>query len=160
MINLLPWRENLLIRKKRRAITLVIMSYLVCFSVAGIVFFTAIHKEDKLRQTLVQLTQAANQAHINAQGLLEQQTLSQHDAAARAMVWQRYRMIEKIIQLIMHIPDAVILNKLHCMPTSCDLELGINNPTLAKTLFASYQVHDIKPGDCSLCYQVTVTAAL
>ena len=160
MINLLPWRENLLIRKKRQAISLIIMGYLLLFSVAGIVFFTAIHKEEALRQTVVRLTQVVNQTHINAKGLLEQEASAQQIAAARAIVWQRYRTIEKIIQLIVQVPSSVILNKLHCMQGSCDLELGINSPTIATKLFSAYQVHDIKPGDCSLCYQVTVTAKL
>ena len=160
MINLLPWRENRFAGKKRRAMAVVATGYVLLCVVAGAIFFNAVQQEHHLRRTVMQLTHDVNQHHLNSKQFLTDQLSQQQLAAARTVIWRRYRFIENMIQLIVHMPNAAMLTKLHCAQGSCDLVFSVTNPAIFSKLFKQYHVQDVKPGEGPLWYQVAVTVAL
>lgn len=160
VINLLPWREWLFLKRKIFALSMVIIGYLLLFTVSGILFSNTYDKKNEEMYSVRQLQQEVDQLHLHSKKIFEKEVTQKQLLAMSAVVWKRYYFIEKTIQLIIRIPNAIRLIKLYCVKETCHMELHIENPVGFRSIFSNYKVQDVKQESCALCYQAEVTAPL
>ena len=159
MINLLPWREQLLLRKKRVALSWIAFGYLLLLIMGSIFFSKAYDEKNEGIDSLQHLHHEVNQLQLHAKGVFEKETTQKQLVAINLIVWKRYWFIEKIIRFMVQMPDAVMLARIYCVKEICDIELNAKNPNIMG-LFSGDQIQEIKPGDCLLCYQAKAIVKL
>lgn len=160
MINLLPWRERLVLKNQIIALSVIITALLLLFTPSGILLSKTYHQKMEDEFSVQRLQHEVNQLRLHAKKNIEKEVSQKQLIKMSAIVWKRYYFIEKSIHLIMRIPDAIRLAKLYCVKETCQMELHVENPSIFRALFSAYKVQDVKQGDCLLCYQVEVTVPL
>lgn len=156
MINLSPWRERALFGKKRLALSLVIMGYLLLFFVGGVFLLKLHDQKNELMHSLHLLNHEVNQFRLNTKGLLKRDASQKQVVQMRLLVGKRAQFIEKIIQLMMRLPNSVVLTQIYCAKGFCELTLAAKKVDFFASLFSNYQVQTVKQGLCPLCYQAKI----
>ena len=157
MINMMPWRETELATRKKMALSIIVAAHMLLIGISSLLLMQGYHRQHELTRVLQRLRSDVQQRQSSFQLSFKALEKQRQLTEISKQVWQRYRFVEKIIHMMMQVSPHFVLIQLSCVVASCDMELGTPTLSTDHMLSAAYQVREVKPGDCPLCYRIHTT---